>query len=70
VRTGGFHNEVIEAAATARGKEMVGLLQQSHGYGGGGGELHFLEDPDGQHDEISWGKRFPLVMKAFFGPGG
>lgn len=67
VRTGGFHNAVIEAAATDRGKEMVALLQQSYGYVDGA-DLHWMEDPSGEHDEISWSERFPAVMKAFFSP--
>lgn len=68
VRTGGFHNAVIEAAATARGIEMVSLLQASHGYVEGA-TLHHVEDPAGEHDEDSWAGRFPEVMMAFFGPG-
>jgi len=65
VRTGGFHNAVIEAAATTRGIEMVSLLQQSYGYVDGD-TLRSLEDPSGEHDENSWAKRFPEVMKALF----
>lgn len=42
-RTGGFHNESIEAAATGRGIEMVALLTDTHGYQAD--ELHWFEDP-------------------------
>jgi enterochelin esterase-like enzyme len=65
VRTGGFHNEVIEAAATERGKEMVALLQKSHGYTEGV-DLFWREDPAGEHDEVSWARRFPDVLRALF----
>ncbi len=64
VRTGGFHNEGIEAAATARGSEMVELLGASYGYQAD--ELRWFEDPIGEHDELSWARRFPDVMKALF----
>lgn len=67
VRTGGFHNEVIEAAATARGLEMTALLQGTSGYVEGS-ELYWEEDPIGEHDEVSWARRFPHAMKALFGP--
>lgn len=65
VRTGGFHNAVIEAAATARGREMVLLLQETYGYSQA--ELRWLEDPLGEHDEITWGRHFPAVMKTLMG---
>lgn len=66
IRTGGFHNEVIEEAATARGLEMVELLEDEFGYVLDE-ELHWLEDPEGEHDEVSWGLRFPLVMQTLLG---
>ena len=66
VRTGGFQNDTIEATATTRGKEMVSLLQSTYGYDAG--RLASYEDPMGEHDEISWGRRFPMVMKYLFGP--
>lgn len=62
----GFHNEAIEAAATKRGIEMVALLKQSYGHVEGK-ELSWYEDPVGAHDEVSWSRRFPDVMKALFG---
>jgi pimeloyl-ACP methyl ester carboxylesterase len=67
VHTGGFHNEVIEAAATQRGKEMVALLQKSYGYTDGA-DLFWQEDPLGEHDEVSWARRFPAVIGALFPP--
>ncbi|MBK8257686.1 MAG: alpha/beta hydrolase [Polyangiaceae bacterium] len=67
VRTGGFHNEVIEEAATVRGKEMTALLESTFGYVKGQ-DLEWEEDPIGEHDEISWARRFPHVMKFFFAP--
>lgn len=65
VRTGGFHNSGIEAAATTRGQEMVSLLEASFGYGAT--TLGWAEDPAGEHDEISWSRRFPDVMQFFYG---
>jgi pimeloyl-ACP methyl ester carboxylesterase len=66
VRTGGFQNEVIEAAATTRGKEMVALLEGTYGYVEGK-EIFWEEDPMGEHDENSWARRFPGAMKAMLG---
>ncbi len=66
VFTGGFHNEVIEVAAAARGAEMATLLASSYGYVEGQ-ELHWRADPEGEHDEWSWGRRFPDVMVALLG---
>lgn len=67
IRTGGFHNEVIEDAATVRGKEMVGLLESSYGYTEGS-QLFWVEDPVGEHDETSWGRRLPDALRAVFKP--
>lgn len=47
------------------GEEMGSLLTLSYGYAEGA-NLHSYVDPNGEHDENSWAKRFPLVMKAFF----
>ncbi|MEZ4295520.1 MAG: alpha/beta hydrolase-fold protein [Polyangiaceae bacterium] len=66
VFTGGFHNEVIEKNAADYGQQMVDLLQSDYGYSVGQG-LSWMEDPMGEHDEVSWARRFPLVMKAFYG---
>ncbi len=67
IRTGGTHNSSIEAAATTRGKEMVALLKGTYAYADGS-EISWEEDPLGEHDEDSWGRRFPRVMKALFAP--
>ncbi len=69
VFTGGFHNEVIEKTAAEYGPEMVGLLKQEYGYVEGE-NLSWMADPEGEHDEDSWARRFPLAMKALFGGGG
>jgi pimeloyl-ACP methyl ester carboxylesterase len=66
VRTGGTHNSGIEAAATARGSEMVQLLEGTYRYVEGR-EIRSYEDPSGEHDESSWSRRFPSVMRALFG---
>ena len=65
MRSGGFHNAVIEEAATARGREMVALLEGIFGYERGV-EIVSYEDPRGEHEEGSWARRFPMVMRAFF----
>jgi predicted alpha/beta superfamily hydrolase len=64
VRTGGAHNSWIEERATARGREMAALRRERRGYGTS--ELFVTEDPAGEHDEISWGRRFPDVMRALW----
>jgi pimeloyl-ACP methyl ester carboxylesterase len=66
VFSGGFHNEVIEQNAALYGQEMVQLLQADYGYSTDQ-DLFWMEDAEGEHDELSWARRFPLVMKAFFG---
>jgi pimeloyl-ACP methyl ester carboxylesterase len=68
VRTGGDHNEKIEAAACRRGREMVELFQGSFGYEVGR-ELLVAEDPEGEHDEVAWGRRLPSALRALFGSG-
>jgi pimeloyl-ACP methyl ester carboxylesterase len=65
VRTGGLHNELIEAAATTRGIEMRDLLKSKYGHVENS-ELFWQEDPQGEHDEDSWSRRFPGMMKALF----
>ncbi|UQA62882.1 alpha/beta hydrolase [Polyangium aurulentum] len=65
VRTGGWHNEGIEAAATTRGIEMRELLKSKYGHAEGD-ELFWQEDPLGEHDEDAWSRRFPDMMKALF----
>jgi hypothetical protein len=67
VRTGGFHNEVIEAAATERGREMVELLQATFAFEVGQ-DLHWYEDPLGEHDEVTWARHLPEALPALFSP--
>jgi Putative esterase len=64
VRTGGLHNESIEERATARGREMVKLLQEEYAYNIGN-DLIVYEDPDGEHNEQSWARRMPRVLEFF-----
>jgi predicted alpha/beta superfamily hydrolase len=64
VRTGGLHNESIEERATARGREMVKLLQQEYAYKIDK-DLIVYEDPDGEHNEQSWARRVPRVLEFF-----
>jgi predicted alpha/beta superfamily hydrolase len=64
VRFGGAHNEFIEERATARSREMAQLLQEEYGYQLGR-DLITFEDPNGHHDEQSWGARWPRVLRLF-----
>jgi predicted alpha/beta superfamily hydrolase len=64
VRTGGLHNESIEERSTARGREMVKLLQQEYAYEINN-DLIVYEDPHGEHDEQSWARRVPMVLEFF-----
>jgi Putative esterase len=64
VRTGGLHNESIEERATARGREMVNLLQQEYHYEIAK-DLIVYEDPAGEHNELSWARRMPRVLRFF-----
>jgi predicted alpha/beta superfamily hydrolase len=63
-RVGG---DAIEEAATRRGREMVALLKSTYGYAEPQ-ELVWYEDPQGIHDENSWARRFPEVLKVLVGP--
>ncbi len=65
VRQGGPHNLFIEERTTSRGREMAGLLQHEFGYHIGQ-ELLFYEDPEGEHQEDSWGNRIPWALEWFF----
>ncbi len=67
VRTGGLHNESIEERATARGREMVKLLQQEYAYKIDN-DLIVYEDPGGEHNEQSWARRMPRVLEFFVRP--
>ena len=64
VRTGGLHNESIEERATARGREMVKLLQEEYGYRVND-DFVVYEDPEGEHNEQSWARRMPRVLEFF-----
>ena len=61
-RQGGEHNAIVEAAATERGREMVETLRDC-GYSAE--RLSACVDPDGGHDERSWGRRWPDVYRWF-----
>lgn len=65
IRSGGFHNWFIERHAAKRTREMAHLLQQDYGYILGK-ELFVYEDFNGEHTEMSWSKRLPFVLKAFY----
>lgn len=66
VRTGGTHNSIIEERATARGAEMSALLAGSYGYTKDK-DLFTIEDPLGEHEEISWGRRLGPALEKIFG---
>lgn len=75
-RSGGFHNEVIEAKAELWGRRMAALLEEAYGYRAqrfSGDEqpdpnfdLWVYEDRPGGHDELAWAWRFGLLMQALF----
>ena len=77
VREGGEHNEIVEALATIRGREMVGLLAGDFGYltewlSPGevpvpGADLFVMEDPLAGHDERAWRARLGPFLTAFYG---
>jgi enterochelin esterase-like enzyme len=64
VRSGGLHNECIEERAAARGREMATLLESDYGYQLGS-DLVIYEDPNGAHNEQSWGRQIPQIIKFF-----
>ncbi len=68
-RDGGAHNEFIEERATERGREMAELMKSDFGYRLGV-DLMTYEDPLGEHDENSWGRRIPRALKWFFAENG
>lgn len=53
-----------EERARLRGQEMKALLTQDFGYQENV-DLFTIEDPLGQHDETSWGRRLEIVLKLF-----
>ena len=74
IRTGGGHNAIVEALATARGREMATLLTDTYGYSRqslspgeepAAVELWVQEDPKGGHSERAWQRRLPGVLRAF-----
>ena len=67
VRTGGAHNSLIEDRATVRGREMASLLASSYGYVKDK-ELFTVEDPQGEHEELSWKRRLGNALKLVLAP--
>ncbi len=68
VRDGGFHNAIIEERATVRGREMATLLEGApYGYVRDR-DLFTVEDPKGEHEEISWGRRLGRALATIVGP--
>lgn len=65
VRDGGPHNSEIEARATVRGQEMAALLVDEFGYRLDR-DLVTIEDPYGEHNEITWERHCPRVLEYFF----
>ncbi|MBK4731266.1 alpha/beta hydrolase [Oxynema sp. CENA135] len=65
VRDGTDHNSAIERQTTKRGREMAELLQYKYGYRRDR-DLFVREDPEGEHCEASWSRRFPEMLKAFY----
>lgn len=54
-----------EARARSRGQEMKQVLIQEFQYQENI-NLFTVEDPLGQHHEVSWGARLPMILKLFF----
>jgi pimeloyl-ACP methyl ester carboxylesterase len=67
VRTGGMHNSVIEERAAKRGNEMTSLLISSFGYVKNT-SLFTVEDPHGEHEERSWGRRLGYALGVVLPP--
>ncbi|MBK8218383.1 MAG: alpha/beta hydrolase [Myxococcales bacterium] len=66
-REGGTHNTVTEELATTRGRELAGLLvTPAYGYRDGR-DLFTVEDPRGEHDETSWGRRLAGALERVVG---
>lgn len=64
-RQGGFHHWFTEERATARGREMVEILQKDYGYIPGK-DLMWVEETAGEHNEISWARRLPGALQFCF----
>jgi predicted alpha/beta superfamily hydrolase len=68
VRDGGTHNAFVEERATARSREMATLLEgPTYGYVRGR-NLFTVEDPKGEHDELSWSRRLGNALARVIGP--
>jgi Predicted hydrolase of the alpha/beta superfamily len=65
VRNGGPHNSEIEERATVRGREMAALLVDEFGYRIDR-DLITIEDPRGEHNEITWERHSQRVLEFFF----
>ena len=65
VRSGGVQNSFIEARATGASRDMARRLRDRFGY-----ELNrdllVVEDPIGEHDEDSWGRRIGDAVRWSF----
>ena len=61
----GFHNWWIEDNAAQRGGEMAEILRADYGYKDDN-DLFVVADADGEHEEYSWNRRLPNVLKIFF----
>ncbi|MBU0551074.1 esterase family protein [Myxococcota bacterium] len=68
VRDGQAHNDEIEARVAARAEELRGLLTRDYGYIEGV-DLFTYADPEGQHEEASWGARLGRVLAIFYPAG-
>ena len=55
----------IEDNAAQRSGEMVEILTSDYGYKFDQ-DLFVVSDKEGQHDEYSWSRRLPNVLKIFF----
>ena len=65
VRSGGFHNDFVEAMATREGRAMAALLTKN-GYRETA-NLRTVEDSSGSHEEESWKRRLPSALAFAFG---
>ena len=72
-RSGGPHNEVVEAFAERRGEEAAALLTDRYGYrqarltdAPSDAELMVYVDESGGHDEAAWAAQLDLILPSFF----
>jgi predicted alpha/beta superfamily hydrolase len=59
-----FHNGFIEAQSARWSERLATMLQEDHGYVLNE-DLFVWNDLDGGHDENSWSRRFPHMLRAF-----